>query len=201
MTVDWRVAGTYFESCNCDAVCPCRSINGAPGGSSTHGICDFALSWWIDRGHHADVELTGLAVVMVGSYIDQPKWIPWEVALLVDERASAPARAALADIFLGRSGGTPAANFTTAIGNVRSIRPAVIRLDHRRGHETIAVGSAALVEAGEAAAPDGAVACGIPGMDRPGTEVHANALSVDESGFKFSYSGVCGFTTKYDYRS
>ena len=138
---------------------------------------------------------------MVGSYKDQRQWTPWEVALLLDERASAPARAALADIFLGRAGGTPAANFTAAIGDVRSIHPVEIRLDHRRGHERIDVGSVALVEAGEAAAPDGAVACGIPGMDRPGTEVHATLPSVDESGFKFRYSGVCGFTTKYDYRS
>jgi hypothetical protein len=201
VTQAWRVSGTYFESCNCDAICPCRRTGGAEGSSSTHGLCDFAPSWWIKKGHHGNIELDGLATVMVGSYVDKPKWIPWQVALLVDERASPEAQTALADIFLGKAGGTPMANFTAAIGDVRAIRPAAIRLDHRRGHERIEVGAAVNVEAGEAASSDGDVSCGIPGHDRPGTEVHAKVLAVDEAGFDFRYSGVCGFTTDYDYRS
>ena len=36
--VSWRIRGTYFESCNCDAVCPCRRIDGVSGGRSTHGV-------------------------------------------------------------------------------------------------------------------------------------------------------------------
>jgi hypothetical protein len=197
----WRVAGTYFESCNCDAVCPCRRMDGGEGGSSTHGVCDFALSWWVHSGHYEGETLDGLTTVMVGSYVDKPKWTPWQVALLVDERASPAAQAALADIFLGRAGGTPMANFTTAIGTVKSIRPANIRLDHDRGQQRIEVDAAVAVEAGDPAAPDGSVSCGIPGHDRPGTEVHANVLAVEEAGFKFRYSGVCGFATSFDYRS
>ena len=29
---DWRVRGSYFEGCNCEAICPCRSVGGRPGG-------------------------------------------------------------------------------------------------------------------------------------------------------------------------
>ena len=93
------------------------------------------------------------------------------------------------------------ANFTAAIGEVLSVRPAAIRLDHRRGHERIDVVPAVRVVAGGAASGDGSVSCGIPGHDRPGTEVHANLLAVDDSELKFRYSGVCGFTTSFDYRS
>ena len=46
----WSVAGSYYESCNCEAVCPCRRLNGRPGGNSTYGICQFLLSWDILRG-------------------------------------------------------------------------------------------------------------------------------------------------------
>ena len=46
----WRVRGTYLESCNCDAICPCRRIAGTPGGRSTHGICMGALSWLVEDG-------------------------------------------------------------------------------------------------------------------------------------------------------
>ena len=201
MTPAWRVTGTYFESCNCDAICPCRRTDGGEGGQSTHGLCDFALSWWIKEGNYGDTKLDGLTTVMAGSYVDKPEWTPWRVALLVDERGSMRAQSALADIFLGRAGGTPAANFTAAIGEVLSVRPAEIRLDHRRGHERIDVVSAVSVEAGDAASSEAAVSCGIPGFDQPGMEVHAKVLSVEESGLQFRYAGVCGFTTNFDYRS
>lgn len=201
MTPAWRVAGTYFESCNCDAICPCRRTDGSEGGRSTHGLCDFALSWWVKEGSYGDTKLDGLTAVMAGSYVDQPEWKPWRVALLVDERGSMRAQSALADIFLGRAGGTPMANFTSAIGEVLAIRPAFIRLDHRKGHERIEVGAAVTVVAGKSASDDGSVSCGIPGHDRPGTEVHASLLSVEEAGLKFDYAGVCGFTTSFDYRS
>jgi len=26
--VRWHVASSYFEACNCDAICPCRTVNG-----------------------------------------------------------------------------------------------------------------------------------------------------------------------------
>jgi len=201
LSASWRVSGTYFESCNCDAICPCRSTRGAKGGLSTHGVCDFALSWWIKQGNFGDTTLESLTAVMVGSYIDQPKWTPWQVALLVDERASPEAQKALEEIFLGRAGGTPMANFAEAIGDVRVVRPAAIRLDHRRGHERIEVGPAVSVEAAGAASDAGDVSCGIPGHDHPGTEVHASLLAVDMAGFEFRYEGVCGFTTNFDYRS
>jgi hypothetical protein len=201
MSPGWRVAGTYFESCNCDAICPCRRSDGVEGGRSTHGLCDFALSWWIREGRFGEQSLDDMKVVMVGSYEDAPKWSPWRVALLIDERASPESQAALSEIFLGRAGGTPMANFTQAIGEVRSIRPAAIRLDHQRGHQRIEVAASVLVEAGDAASSDGSVSCGIPGHDRPGTEVHAKVLSVDEAGFQFRFSVVCGFTTTFDYRS
>ncbi|MDX6448107.1 MAG: hypothetical protein QOD08_570, partial [Gaiellaceae bacterium] len=25
---EWSLSGTYFESCNCDVICPCRRIDG-----------------------------------------------------------------------------------------------------------------------------------------------------------------------------
>jgi hypothetical protein len=34
---DWRVRGSYFEGCNCEAICPCRSVGGRPGGPSSFG--------------------------------------------------------------------------------------------------------------------------------------------------------------------
>ena len=43
----WAVTGPYFEACNCEAICPCRTIGSRKGGLSTYGVCDFVLGWTI----------------------------------------------------------------------------------------------------------------------------------------------------------
>src|SRR5262245_12445093 len=97
----WRVAGTYFEACNCDAICPCRWQDGMKVATgATYGVCDFALSWRILQGSCGPVNLSGLSVVMAGSYRDDELAKPWRVILYVDERSSNEQAASLADIFL-----------------------------------------------------------------------------------------------------
>jgi hypothetical protein len=62
----WDVGGSYFEACNCDAICPCRVVGYKPGRRSSHGICQFALSWQIAAGHEDDIALDGLGAVLAG---------------------------------------------------------------------------------------------------------------------------------------
>jgi hypothetical protein len=76
--VSWRVSGTYLESCNCDAPCPCRRINGVPGGRSTHGICDGALCWQIVEGNADELDLSGLKEIWAGRIAgEQLEHFPW----------------------------------------------------------------------------------------------------------------------------
>jgi hypothetical protein len=49
----WQISGKYLEACNCEAICPCRTIDGTRDGRSTYGICTGALSWGIERGVRA----------------------------------------------------------------------------------------------------------------------------------------------------
>ena len=50
----WHVTGSYFEACNCQAICPCRRRGGLKStGRSTYGVCDFALSWQVMQGSSA----------------------------------------------------------------------------------------------------------------------------------------------------
>src|SRR5438105_14353787 len=106
MLQPWKVRGSYFEVCNCEAICPCRRQGGRMGGPSTYGVCEFGLSWAIADGHAADIDLSGFTVVLVGRYDDDEPGSPWRVALYVDERANPQQQEALAAIFLGRAGGT-----------------------------------------------------------------------------------------------
>jgi hypothetical protein len=57
IATEWRVRGSYFAACNCEAICPCRSVHGKPGGPSTYGICYGAVSWHIQSGHSGPVDL------------------------------------------------------------------------------------------------------------------------------------------------
>jgi hypothetical protein len=154
----WRVAGSYFEACNCEAICPCRVTGGRAGGRSTYGICDFALSWLVADGAVGPVDLSGLAVVLAGSYSDDEPGSPWRVVLYVDERAAPAQRDALTAIFLGRAGGTTLRNFAHAIGQVYAVRPARIDLDHHPDRPRFGVENVVAVSAAESVVTDEPVA-------------------------------------------
>lgn len=199
---DWRVRGSYFEACNCDAICPCRWQGGVklvPG--SSYGICDFALSWHVDRGHKDDLDLAGFNVVMAGNYRDDEPDKPWRVALYVDERADDARRAALADIFLGRVPGTSQRNFGKRIADVYAVRPARIELDHRPRRWWFRAEQWVEVKFGGSVEQPKPVTCGIPGHDRPGEEVVAESLTVNEAPLAFTFRGRCGFVSDFDYRA
>jgi len=202
MTTDWRVRGSYFEACNCDAICPCRSVRGAPGGPSTYGECFGTLSWHVHDGHADGVDLSDLKVVMSLRYFDrvQPS-TPWEVVLYVDERADAAQTDALADIFLGRAGGTVMDLYGRAIGTVHAVRNGRITVEHVAPRKRIDVVGYLTVESEGAASDDGDVQCGIPGFDHPGTELYGEVLRSDDEPLRWAITGKrnASFATDFDY--
>jgi hypothetical protein len=202
--LDWRAKGTYFEGCNCEAICPCRSVGGRPGGPSSFGECFGALSWHLQEGHADGVDLANLRAVLSIRYVDrvQPS-TPWEVVLYVDVGANEEQQAALADIFLGRAGGTVAQQYGAAIGEVHVVRPATITLEHTAARKRIDVVGYLTVEAEGDASDPGEVRCGIPGYDHPGTELHGDALRSTDPALRWEVRGRrnAAFTTDFDYRS
>jgi hypothetical protein len=199
--VEWRVAGSYFEACNCEAICPCRSIGGRPGGRSTYGICEFALSWSVDDGHYGETRLDGLDIVLAGFYSDDEKGSPWRVVLYVDQRATPEQHDRLADIFLGRAGGTARSNYAGAVEVVHAVRRAHIELEHEPQRWKIGVEGYVRVTAETLVACDETVACGIPGHDHPGQELTADILRVDNDPLQWEVRGRCAFATDFDYHS
>ncbi len=197
----WQVSGSYLEACNCLPICPCRRVGSRLGGRSTYGVCDFALSWRIAAGRAGTIDLSGLSVVLAGSYDDDEPGSPWRVALYVDERADPGQQSALADIFLGRAGGTSLQNFAAHIGEVYAVRPARIDLEHEPAGTGIRAGQYVTVSGVEAVFADGPVSCAIPGHDRPGTEMRAELQRVDDPPLRWDVRGRCGFLADFDYRS
>ncbi len=52
---DWRIEGDWFETCNCDYLCPCiiTQMTARP----THGECLTAGVFRITKGHFDDITL------------------------------------------------------------------------------------------------------------------------------------------------
>ena len=196
--------GSYFEGCNCEAICPCRAVHSQPAGPSSYGECFGALSWIVDDGHADDVDLSRRQVVMILRYHDrvQPS-TPWEVVLYVDDAADDDQRAALADIFLGRAGGTVAALYGPAIGEVHAVRSARITLEHATPRKRIGVVGYVTLAAEGAASAVGDVQCGIPGFDHPGTELYGDGFESLDPLLRFEVRGKrrASFFSDFDYAS
>lgn len=196
----WSVAGSYYEVCNCEAICPCRRWGGAKPKPPQYETCDFALSWWIKQGHAAALDLSGLKVVMVGRWLEGPGG-PWYVMLYIDERASQAQKDALAAVFLGRVGGHVANTFGPNIAEVYGIKSAHIELDHTKDRQRIDVAPFLTVKTREAVPHDFTVSCGIPGHEHPGQEIRAEIFRYQDAPLDFDFRGRCGFATDFAYAS
>jgi hypothetical protein len=201
--LDWHLAGTYLESCNCEAICPCRRIGGRSGGRSTHGVCLGALSWKIGEGQADGVDLAGLGVVLASRYSDDEPGSPWNYFLYVDERGSDAQREALADIFCGRRGGTALKQFPWAFkdGTLLGVRAVTLEIDHTPGRGRFRAGGSVSVRVREPVAEQETVTCVIPGHHRSGRELIVDALEVEDEPLEFELSGVCAYESTFEYSS
>ena len=198
----WHVTGSYFEACNCQAICPCRRRGGhESAGRSTYGVCDFALSWQVLQGSFGRLSLDGLSVIMAGSYRDDEPGTPWRVCLYVDEQASSEQHTALAAIFTGQAGGTALRNYALVIGEVYAVRRAHIELDHRRQHWSMRADNYVTVRGATPVESALAISCGIPGHDRPGEELRTEVMQVNDSPLIWGVQARCGFATSFAYHS
>ena len=193
----WSIAGSYYETCNCQAVCPCRRLNGTPGGDSTYGLCQFILSWQIAKGEAQGTDLSGRQVVMAGFYDDAVPDRPWTIKLFIDETAGADQFRQIERIFLGRAGGNMP--FTSNIATILEVERARLALGHEPGRETIRIASLGGSAVVRRASYDGTVSCGIPGHDHPGTEYVAS-LAMHDGPLQWDYEQRCGFATDFAYR-
>ena len=196
---EWRVSGPYVEACNCEAICPCRMIGGRDGGRATYQLCQFVIAWTINEGRFDELNLSGLSVVMAGYWDEDEKGAPWRVELYLDQRANQAQAQALAEIFLGRAGGTPARNYAGAIREVLGVTEAELEVIHEKGRQQIRVGDAVHVRARGIHPSAEAVTCGVPGHDRAGEELVHELMQVSDQLLQFEFHGRCGFATTFDY--
>jgi hypothetical protein len=114
----WQIAGDYFETCNCDYLCPCAPANLAA--KPTKGFCNFAMVFNIAKGNADGVTLDGLLFAVVGQAPDVMGKGNWSVGLIVDARASEEQKQAITTIASGQAGGPPAI-LTAVVGSLLGV--------------------------------------------------------------------------------
>jgi hypothetical protein len=198
---EWRIAGSYLEACNCNAICPCRRIGGQAGGRSTYGECIGALSWRIEDGRDGDLDLSDLNVVLATRYHDDEPGSPWRWLMYLDERADGEQRQALEGIFTGRKGGTALDHFPWAWkpSDLLGVRVTKVEIDHTPKRGWFRAGGEVVVRVGRAVEEETTVTCVIPGHHRDGTEIITDVFSLDTDAASCELRGRCGFETGFEY--
>jgi hypothetical protein len=176
-------------------------VGGRPGGRSTHGICFGALAWLVDDGSAGEVDLTGLAAVLVIRYDDDEPGSPWTFVAHVDERGDPEQRAALGKILLGELGGEAVLRlpWVRKPSNLVELRASPISVTHAPGGYELRVGDAVALQATRRVVTVEEVRCGIPGFHEPGTELYAERLAVDDEPFRWELRGNCAYASTFAY--
>lgn len=111
---NWHVEGDYFETCNCDFLCPCLPSNMAA--PPTHGECKVAIVFHVTKGSYGETALDDLTFVVAAHTPGVMADGNWTVGLIVDERADEAQQEAIGAIASGEAGG-PMSALGPLIGN------------------------------------------------------------------------------------
>jgi hypothetical protein len=134
----WKASGQYYETCNCDFVCPC--IPGQLAASPTRLPCLFAMAFQIDRGTFGTLTLDGLGFIVLGTTPEAMIKGNWSVGVIVDDRASAEQRDAIVAIASGSAGG-PMAALSPLVGKFLGTESAPIRFERSGATWSVTAGS------------------------------------------------------------
>ncbi|MEO7006754.1 MAG: DUF1326 domain-containing protein [Terrimesophilobacter sp.] len=197
--MSWNVSGSYFESCNCDTVCPCIFL-GAP----TIGECTALVGWHIDDGDQDGLLLNGLNVALSVHSLGHMVETPWRVALYLDDRGSAEQQGALGSIFSGALGGHPAV-LASHIGEVLGVASAPISFEGAGASRSMRVGDVADVAVTAIGGQGGArvTIANHPLAIAPGQEIvvaKSDHLRFADHGFEWEMSQKNGLFSPFAYQ-
>lgn len=198
--MDWNLNGTYFESCNCDAACPCVFLS-----DPTEDDCTVLLGWHIAQGSFEGVDLSGLNVAMAAHAPGNMTKVEWQAALYFDDRATESQAQGLAAIFSGQAGGLPA-KLGQHIGKVLGADPARIRVEIDGRRRTMRIGDVASLEMVTVTGQDGGPIhiSGHPLAVAPGNPAEVGKsehLRYNDHGMAWELSGKTAFTSPFQYQA
>ena len=90
----WEIDASELANCNCDFGCPCQ-FNSLP----THGSCEAAAGFIINKGFYGDLRLDGLKAAFTAKWPGAIHQGNGTMQRVIDPAASPAQRAALQSIF------------------------------------------------------------------------------------------------------
>ena len=196
--MSWKIEGTDFESCNCEAACPCVFLS-----KPTDGECGVMIAWHINKGKFEDVALDGLSVAFAVRSPGHMAQVKWDAAVCLDERANEKQKEALSKIFAGQAGGHPAA-LASHMGNIPGL--ASVPIEHQAKGKQRSMKIPNVAEASiEALEGQGGAEitvtnhplCIAPG--NPAVTARSKKLSYKDHGMSWELSGKNGFFSPFQY--
>ncbi len=193
--MSWRLAGSYFETCSCDVVCPCTASLAL---GATRDRCMVTLVFRVREGEVDGVDVSGLTVAAIA---DTPKVMTegnWRLGVFIDAAASEEQAEKLGAVFSGALGG-PMEALGPLIGESLGVERAPIEVREEGLLHSVRIGDAVDFEI-EDVVPFG-VETGEParltGIFHPaGSELTvARATRSKIDAFGIQYEGKAGFST------
>jgi hypothetical protein len=191
----WQIAGTYFETCSCDVVCPCTASLAL---GADNDYCRVTLVFNVAEG---DVDGTDVGGLTVAAVADTPKVMTdgnWRLGVFIDDAASPEQAEALGGVFSGALGG-PMEALGPLIGENLGVERAPIEVREDGLTHSVRIGDAIDFEI-EDVVPFG-VESGEParltGIFHPaGSELTiARATRSSISAFGIEFEGKSGFSS------
>ena len=195
--MSWRIAGSYFETCSCDVVCPCTA---SLSFGATNDYCRVVLVFHVKDGEVEGVDVSGLTVAAVA---ETPKVMTdgnWRLGVFMDAAASDEQAEKLGGVFSGALGG-PMEALGPLIGENLGVERASIEVREEGLTHSVKIGDSVDFEI-EDIVPFG-VESGEParlsGIFHPaGSELtiaHATRSRIDA--FGISYEGKSAFSHEF----
>jgi len=191
----WKLEGSYFETCSCDAICPCTASFSY---GATHDYCRVVLVFNVSDG---DVEGTDVSGLVVAAVADTPKVMSdgnWRLGVFIDAAASDEQADKLGAVFSGALGG-PMAALGPLVGESLGVERAAIEVSEDGLRHAVKIGDAVDFEI-EDIVPFGSETnepVRLAGLGHPaGTELnvaHATRSRIDA--FGISYDANAAFST------
>jgi len=199
MSEAWTLKGTYFESCNCEAACPCVFLS-----PPTDGECTVLIAWHINEGLFGGTSLDGLNVALAVYSPGHMAQVKWKAALYLDEKGSEAQKQALTRIFGGQAGGH-LGRIATHVGEILGVRNVPIEYMAEGKRRSIRIGNIANATIEAVAGPAGDVTVsGHPLAIAPGFPAvvgRSESLRYQDYGLNWEISNKNGFYSSFQYAS
>jgi hypothetical protein len=192
--------GTYFESCSCDAVCPC-TWSGLTA-RATLDRCRALLAYHIADGEIDGLDVSGLTFAL---FLDTPPLMSegnWRVGVFLDAAATDEQAGKLGAVLGGQAGGPPAM-LSPLISEMLGLERVPIEYTEDGGVHSVRIGDAAELTVEDFVAGGQEEPVKLTNVFHPSnttlTVAPASAVRLSTFGIEWGRQGESGFSAPFSW--